>query len=576
TRYEVATGSIPEVFIGEDVLIGGDEIRARLRERIAHYAAQGGVALPSLEALAGPTPAPSAYANCDTCDDKHSQPSSVSSAEGVARAVLFWSDTCPACHMAREQVLPPIVARYGPRLELRAVEITAHKNEDVWDATMAALQIPRERRYIPMLLIGEWVLVGGQQIAENLPLLVDQYLAAGGVDFPPVPGVSFETYPLFEASTSAPASSKTVVPTLGAAPKVYIAYFYQPGCNVCERAEHDLRYIQEKYPQVEIRRFDVKEEAAFNQYLCDQAGVPENKHLTAPALFTGNGYLLGDEIRVRAIEELIAPYLATGTRAPWADWENKRELAQSSIIERFKSLSLLTVVGAGLLDGVNPCAFATMIFLISYLTMRKRQGAELLATGGAFAFGVFVTYLGIGFGFLKFLSSLPFLNVIGKWVYGVTAILCLGLAWGSIVDYRRAREGRLEDMSLKLPERLRELSKRLIREGTGSRRFVLSSFALGFGVSVVELACTGQVYLPTIIFVLGIPEWRTQASLALLLYNAMFILPLIGVFLLVYYGTTSEQLIGWMQKHAATVKLGMATLFVLLAGWLIYSIIATL
>ena len=159
-------------------------------------------------------------------------------------------------------------------------------------------------------------------------------------------------------------------------------------------------------------------------------------------------------------------------------------------------------MGAGLLDGVNPCAFATMIFLISYLTFRKREGRELLATGGAFTLGVFLTYLGVGFGLLKALESLPFLHAIGKWVYGATAILCLGLAWGSIVDYRRAREGRLEDMSLKLPGRLRNLSKTLIREGTGARRFVASSFALGLGVSLVELACTGQVYLPTIIFVL--------------------------------------------------------------------------
>ena len=80
--------------------------------------------------------------------------------------------------------------------------------------------------------------------------------------------------------------------------------------------------------------------------------------------------------------------------------------------------------------------------------------------------------------------------------------------------------------------------------------------------------------MPTIIFVLGIPAWRTQATLALLLYNVMFILPLIGVFMLVYFGTTSQQLIDWMNKHTAAVKLGTAILFLLLAGWLIYSIVA--
>ncbi|MBC7255473.1 MAG: hypothetical protein H5T66_05150, partial [Chloroflexi bacterium] len=157
--------------------------------------------------------------------------------------------------------------------------------------------------------------------------------------------------------------------------------------------------------------------------------------------------------------------------------------------------------------------------------------------------------------------------------YGLTALLCLGLAFGSVLDYFKAKEGRLADMTLKLPESLRNVSKRLIREGTGARRFVLSSFILGLGVSIVELACTGQVYLPTVIFMLGIPEWRARASLALLIYNVMFILPLVVVFLAVYWGTTSQQLIEWMNRHAAAVKLATAVLFVLLAAWLIASII---
>ncbi len=61
-------------------------------------------------------------------------------------------------------------------------------------------------------------------------------------------------------------------------------------------------------------------------------------------------------------------------------------------------------------------------------------------------------------------------------------------------------------MSLRLPDRLRNLTKKWVRQGSRARRFVLSAFVLGLGVSLVELACTGQVYLPTIIFVLGVPQ----------------------------------------------------------------------
>lgn len=359
-----------------------------------------------------------------------------------------------------------------------------------------------------------------------------------------------------------------------ASPPVYLVYFYQPGCDLCAKADRDVEYVASRHPQVKVRRLNIREEAAFNQYLCLRAGVPEDRHLIAPAVFVGDDYLVGlSQISARALEELIKPYLASGSPELWADWEAGKQVAEEAIVERFRSLGLLTVVSAGLLDGVNPCAFATMIFLISYLSVRKRQGRELLATGAAFTTGVFLAYLAMGLGLLQFLTSLPVLDVIGKWVYGFTMLLCLGLAWGSFADYRKAREGRLEDMSLKLPEYLRGWSRRLIREGSRARNFVLASLVLGIVVSIVELACTGQVYLPTIIFVLGLKEWRARAGLALLLYNVMFILPLIAVFLLVYLGTTSQQLLRWMNRRAAAVKLGTAILFVLLAIWLGYSII---
>ena len=87
-------------------------------------------------------------------------------------------------------------------------------------------------------------------------------------------------------------------------------------------------------------------------------------------------------------------------------------------------------------------------------------------------------------------------------------------------------------------------------------------------ISLLELACTGQVYLPTIIFVSSIPELRVRAIGYLVLYNVLFILPLVVVFVLAYYGTTSKDLTRFLQRNAATVKLGMVILFAALAIWL--------
>jgi len=88
------------------------------------------------------------------------------------------------------------------------------------------------------------------------------------------------------------------------------------------------------------------------------------------------------------------------------------------------------------------------------------------------------------------------------------------------------------------------------------------------------LACTGQVYLPTIIFVMSVPAMQSRAVLFLVLYNLLFIAPLVVVFIMVWYGTTgTKQLTNFLQRHAATVKLGMALLFAGLAAWLVIALL---
>lgn len=511
-------------------------------------------------------------------------------AEGVVRFLYFYDPDCSVCEELHRDFLEPLLATYGNQV------VVDERNID--DPADFELLLRLEQEFqvtsvsIPEVFIGTDALIGPEQIRDQLKERIDLYLAQGGVDLPAEATLAApretptrpctECDEIHQAEQTAAASRDTPAPTrtptepagLAEKPPIFAAYFYQSGCGECDRAERDLNYIKEQYSQLKVEHFDVNEDAALNEYLSLRAGVPSEKHLTAPTLFVGDSYLTGDEISASAIEVLIQPYLTSGAAEPWAGWEASREATEQTIVDRFRSLGLWTVIGAGLLDGINPCAFATMIFLVSYLSVRKRQGRELLATGAAFTAGVFVTYLGLGFGLLRFLTALPVLSVISKWVYGLTLVLCLALAWGSLTDYRKAREGRLEDMSLKLPNRLRTWIRHLIREGSRARNFVLASLFLGFAVSIVELACTGQVYLPTIVFVLGVPEWRTRATLALLAYNIMFVAPLIGIFLLVYYGTTSHQLNSWMTKHAATVKLGTAVLFLIMAGWLGYSLLA--
>jgi cytochrome c biogenesis protein CcdA len=274
------------------------------------------------------------------------------------------------------------------------------------------------------------------------------------------------------------------------------------------------------------------------------------------------------------VEAAYREHSAQGSPAPWELVAGETEGARTRIVDRFRAFGPYTVIAAGLIDGLNPCAFATIVLFISYLAISGRKGREILSVGTAFTLGVFLAYLLVGLGLWRLLQSLDFLASLGRWVYLITALLCLFLAIFSLLDYRKARRGELEEMTLSLPHSLRLRINRVIRQTRRARAYVWAAFITGLAVSIIELACTGQVYFPTIIFVMGVPELRVRAVLYLLLYNLMFILPLVVVFILAFRGSTSRQLTHFLHAHAATVKLAMSGLFSVLAALLFYTVLA--
>jgi cytochrome c biogenesis protein CcdA len=284
-------------------------------------------------------------------------------------------------------------------------------------------------------------------------------------------------------------------------------------------------------------------------------------------VFVGEEVLYGDEATTRNLLAAVAKYTATGAERTWDEIDIEACREEVAI-----DWPLLTVFFAGLVDGLNPCAFATLVFFISYLAFTGRRGRDILFVGLAFALGIFVTYLLLGFGLLKAVQALPFFTLLGRWVYLITALLCGILAVLTFRDFLKARQGATGEMTLKLPLNLRRRINKVIRENSQTRAFVVMAFVTGFVVSLIELACTGQVYLPTIIYVLSLPGAETQAYVYLLIYCLAFIVPLIVVFVLSYFGTSSEQLGQFVNRHTSTIKLITGLVFVGLTLWMTWTL----
>jgi hypothetical protein len=250
---------------------------------------------------------------------------------------------------------------------------------------------------------------------------------------------------------------------------------------------------------------------------------------------------------------------------PDEDWYTvaEPELASSdkAIRERFAGFNLAVVAAGGFWDGINPCAFATLIFFVSYLQVTGRRAREIAQIAAAFISGVFLAYLLLGFGLAELLSRMLVIRVIGRVIHIVMALGVLVLMVLSIRDGVLCLKGRMKEMTLQLPGSLKRMTHEVIRGGARHSRFVAAAFLTGLAIALLELACTGQIYAPVILFVLKVGGSSLTSFLYLVWYNVFFIIPLIVVFILVYSGMRSDALLRFLERHAAAVKFSTAALF---------------
>ena len=106
------------------------------------------------------------------------------------------------------------------------------------------------------------------------------------------------------------------------------------------------------------------------------------------------------------------------------------------------------------------------------------------------------------------------------------------------------------------------------------RAFYLVAFVVGAAVSLIQLTCTSPIYVGILFLIHDVPQMQSNALLYLLLYNLAYVLPLVVIFLLAFYGTSSEQLGKFITQRTPLIKLLTVLVFLVLAGWLVYGLMA--
>ena len=369
---------------------------------------------------------------------------------------------------------------------------------------------------------------------------------------------------------SAPALIALEMPAAPAAvsnPPPTLLFFYQPGCKECRHVETLLAEMPAYFANLQIRTFNVRrrEAALLNEALCDRFGVPGNARLIAPSLFAADGALVGEAITFDSLADLLSRSAAREDGRWHEPEQTALAEAERSIQHRYgETIKTGVIVLIALADGVNPCAFATIIFLLSYLHIARRGARQLLQVGSAFILGVFLAYFAMGLGLVTLLDRLAFLGGLSRAVNVALAAFVLLIAVLSLRDGILCLRGRMGDMTLQLPGALKQQIHAVIRHGARHRRFVAAAFVLGALVAIIELPCTGQAYLPTIAYMVRDAQLRANALFHLLLYNVLFVAPLVVIFILAAFGLTHERLAAALARHAAAVKFATAALFFVL------------
>jgi len=395
--------------------------------------------------------------------------------------------------------------------------------------------------------------------------------------------------PAIQPSSSAPQETVSTAPEEGPAEEGNPAagtrgadflYFYSPACRECRRFLGEaLPALAERLgrPVVPDLR-DIQEPENYEELMSLLAGRNEDFRQFPVAAAPG-GFLQGDREIQEGLETLLVSAPAAGpeeNRGPSGEAGADSGVSGSGpvggsagepagLFSPGGRLLLAPVILAGLLDGINPCAFTTLIFLLSALAVAGRSRREILTIGLFFTVSVYLTYFLLGLGFFRLLrlaDSFEFVSILLRWILAVVLVL---FALLSLVDYRRIRQGRSGEILLQLPMAMKKRIHRSVRTYVRSTALAGSSLILGFLVSVFELGCTGQIYLPTIGYVIR-TGGGSRGYLALGVYNLAFILPLALVFWGSYRGLGSEKLAGLFRRHLGKVKLCTAILFLLLAG----------
>ena len=326
-----------------------------------------------------------------------------------------------------------------------------------------------------------------------------------------------------------------------------ITLFYSSTCGACHKAMPYIDEARAKYPNVRFNYFDnmgSPSNLSLMNRFSERYGV---SYPSYPVVFAGDITVLQGFNRISDNIDAVAGAMNAGL-IPDAAYEKRHFSADTAGNQTsITGITYAAVVLAGLLDGINPCAFAVLIFLLIALTTAESK-RRVLEIGLTYTLGVFLIYITAGVGIIK-IVALTGLSSYFTLIAGVLVIAA------GIIEFA---DGVLKNspVSLSVPASKKELFAGYIRRAT-----VPAAFVLGVLVGIFELPCTGGIYL-AVLSLLSSQVTFNEGLIYLVIYNLAFILPLIIIVLAVTFGISPEMINRIREEHKKTLRAATGILLI--------------
>ena len=352
---------------------------------------------------------------------------------------------------------------------------------------------------------------------------------------------------------------------------VQLDMFFSPGCEECERVKTIvLPEVEELFAgQYDRRRHDITqaENIPLLTVYKERCGNRENGKVSIVVdhhIFF-SGYSAISTGLVACIDgALVQRQLPGWTLPPAPDLENGE--AEKVVRECADGMTFSVVALGGLIDGINPCAISTLIFFISILVVAKVEKKIRLLVGLSFILASFVVYMSMGLGFIFALRQAPNFLTVRRVVEFIIGVGMIPLAYLSFRDaFRFYRTERPEHVTLQIPKGIKRRINSYMNSRMGVGGPIIGGLVTGAGVTILESVCTGQSYIPVLMYMLKRDLTDLCSWVLLTLYNLLFVLPLVIVFVCFHYGMEVTSLISWSKRNLVIAKILLGIFFTAMA-----------